>query len=145
MKISRQSLPQYSPAGAVVTIFEGENEGQYGKLWIDAKNQLRAYAHKGMKWKPTGLKSGATITKTGWAAEIFIPYADISGFAGEKHPVSQGGMKWTGNICRLRVADAWAKDGRTPGSVWELQRLNSRKSTWNSDINAYGDWKFVEQ
>ena len=125
--------------------FTGENEGQYGKLWIDAKNQLRAYAHKGMKWNPTGLKSGATITKTGWAAEIFIPYADISGFAGEMHPVSQGGMKWTGNICRLRIADAWAKDGRTPGSVWELQRLNSRKSTWNSDINAYGDWKFVEQ
>lgn len=125
--------------------FTGENEGQWGKLWIDAKNQLRFFSNKGMKWKPAGIKSGAKIVKTGWSAEIFIPYTDIAAFEGAKHPVTQGGMKWTGNVCRLRIADAWSKTGKTPGSVWELQRLNSRRSVWNNDVNAFGDWKFVEQ
>ena len=121
----------------------GEQEGVYGKLWIDPVNQLRVLS----KWKPTGLKSGVKINADSWTVEIFIPYSDVKCFEGAKIPGTQGGMNWNGNVTRLRIADAWQKDksARTPGSVAEMQRLYTRFSIWNSDPNAFGVWKFVEQ
>ena len=125
----------------------GEQEGLYGKLWIDPVNQLRVLGGKGCKWKPTGLKSGVKVNADSWTVEIFIPYSDVKCFEGAKIPGTQGGMNWNGNVTRLRIADAWQKDksARTPGSVAEMQRLYTRFSIWNSDPNAFGVWKFVEQ
>ena len=123
----------------------GEQEGVYGKLWIDPVNQLRTYADKDVKWEPKGLKSGVKINADSWTVEIFIPYSDVKCFEGAKIPGTQGGMNWNGNVTRLRIADGWAKEGRTPGSVAEMQRLYTRFSIWNSDPNAFGVWKFVEQ
>ncbi|MBO7721728.1 MAG: DUF4838 domain-containing protein [Kiritimatiellae bacterium] len=122
----------------------GELEGVYFKLWIDAVNQLRVQTKK---WEPKGLKSGAKINKDSWSVEIYIPYSDLGFFADAKIPTTQGGIHWNGNIARLRIADAWLKDKskRTPGSVWELSRLYNRFGNFNSDLNAFGVLKFVEQ
>lgn len=125
----------------------GEQEGIYGKIWIDCVNQLLVIPGKGGKWKPVGIKSGVKINSDSWTVELFVPFSDAKFFAGAKIPGTQGGMNWNGNVCRQRIADAWLKDkaARTPGSVWEMQRLYTRFSNWNSDPNAFGEWKFVEQ
>ena len=123
----------------------GDQEGIYGKIWLDCVNQRMVIPGKGGKWKPTGLKSGVKINADSWTVELFVPFSDAKFFDGAKIPGTQGGMHWNGNICRQRIADAWVKENRTPGSAWELQRLYTRFSTWNADPNAFGEWKFVEQ
>ena len=125
----------------------GDQEGVYGKIWVDCVNQMLVIPGKGGKWKPTGVKSGVKINADSWTVELYVPFSDAKFFDGAKIPGTQGGMNWNGNVTRLRIADAWQKDkaARTPGSVAEMQRLYTRFSNWNSDPNAFGEWKFVEQ
>ena len=123
----------------------GDQEGVYGKIWVDCVNQMLVIPGKGGKWKPTGVRSGVKINADSWTVELYVPFSDAKFFEGAKIPGTQGGMHWNGNVCRQRIADAWVKENRTPGSHWEMQRLYTRFSNWNADPNAFGEWKFVEQ
>ena len=124
----------------------GDADGMFVKIWVDAAGGHCFSAVKGVKWEPKNIKIASKINEDSWTTEVFLPFSDfVKDFPNTQVVTTQGGGKqWNGNMCRLRIADAWEKEKKTPGSVYEMTRPFTRYSGWNKDPNAFGAWKFVE-
>ena len=108
---------------------------------------VKVDANSSLDLKNVTFADDATITKTGWAAEIFIPYAALKDFPREQHPAgtTAAGAFWLGNFCRGRHWDAYfPKAQRREGSRPESTRRYTRYSIWNKDPAAFGKLQFVE-
>jgi len=124
----------------------GKGEGDYFHIIFDAQNQA-LFARRSTDpeaWQPAGLRKGVQLGQDYWSAEMFIAFADLRSIKDAQLPkTSSAGLFWIGNFTRHRVADS-SPTHEYPHSVPELQRLNTRYSTWNADQSAFGLLKFKE-
>jgi len=124
----------------------GTGAGDYYQIILDARDEglLFIHASEPTGWKPKGIKSNIHKGKDFWSAELFIPFSEFANTKDAQLPkTSSAGLFWLGNLTRHRKADGYQKD-KSPGSIGEMSRLNTRYSFFSRDQNAFGKMKFVE-
>ena len=124
----------------------GKGAGDYYQVILDARNEGLLLIHATEKgWKGEGIRSNVARGKDCWTAEIYIPFQAFRNLKDAQIPsTSADGKFWIGNFTRHRVADAYQKEGKTPGSVSEMQRLNTCYQYPSADQSAFGVIQFVE-
>ena len=132
----------------------GEGVGDCFQIILDARDEGLAgmtsmgentSEHNYNRWSTEGLRSKVWRGADFWSAELFVPFERFRGIKGAQLPkFGAGNLFWLGNFMRHRKCDGYLKEGKTPGSEPEQQRLNTRYSDKSRDQSAFGVFKFKE-
>ena len=127
--------------------FGGES-GTTCHLMLNASGKLEKMIDRvgsTQPWEAQNVEYKVHVGDDSWSLELYLPYADMLGHFNEvQKPTTSGGMFWTGNFNRLRVA---AKDqplDKRIKFVKEHTRLNTRGSGYNRNTDAFSQLFFKE-
>ena len=123
----------------------GLNEGEYGQIHVDIDGNTLFYNESG-RWHPQGVKAAVKTYDDRWEVELFVPFSALWRFKKAQIPdAGPAGKFWVGNVTRQRYSNSTCNiETHKKDKRFELTRLWTRYSLYNSDPSAFGKFRFEE-
>ncbi len=116
----------------------GENTGDFYQFIFTASNRDIFDSYKNNpSWDAAHVQYKAARGKDFWSLEVFIPFREFKNNPKAKIPETAGGIRWTGNFTRHRVAGANEKEN-------EYTRMNTTYANFSNNGSDFAVFEFKE-